>query len=156
MRSWYTRILLALILFALVANLATGGEITAEGKWQWILAVGGALFGIVVHIMGIRYVTLIRRKRERSSLLWARRGFIVGLLLVLLVAVDTFLGEADARVIKVMWQGGALLFFLSAAPFFFLLAFQRDASRLVARTGSSGRRRRNSSGVASSGVSASE
>ncbi len=146
MRSWATRILMALILLALVANLATGGQITAEGKWEWILAGTAGLFGFVVNILGIRAVTKIRSKRERSSLLWARRGFIVGLTLTLLVAADVFLGTKDNRVVQEMWKGGVLLFGINASPFFFLLAFQRDASRLVARSGSGGRRRGSSSG----------
>ena len=144
MRSWYTRILMALILLALVMNLFTGGKITDEGRWEWILAGGGTLFGVVVTILGTLYVTRIRAKRERSSLLWARRGFLVALTLILLVAADTFLGDQDNRVVEEIWKGGALLFLLSASPFFFLLAFYRDASRLTGRTGSGGRSRRSS------------
>ena len=142
MRSWYTRILLALIFLALVANLFTGGQLTEGGRWQWIVAAGGAVFGVVIHLMGILYVTRIRRKRERSSLLWARRGFAVGLTLVLVLAADTFLGDEKSRwIVSGLWMGGALMGALSAAPFFLMLTFQRDAARLVARTGTSSRRR---------------
>ena len=135
---------MALILLALVANLVTGGKITAEGKWEWILAGTATFFGVVINLLGIRFVTKIRAKRERSSLLWARRGFVVGLILTLLVAADVFLGTQQNRQIPHLWMGGVLMFGLNASPFFFLLAFQRDASRLVARTGVS--RRRSSGG----------
>jgi hypothetical protein len=144
MGSWYTRVLMALILLALVANLATGGELMAEGKWEWVFAGGGSIFGVVVHVLGIRYVSRIRAKRERTSLLWARRGFAVGLVLILLVIADTFFGNEENQVVKEMWKGGALLFILSAAPFFFLLGYARDAARLVARTGAGSRRRSSS------------
>jgi membrane protease YdiL (CAAX protease family) len=143
MKGLFTRILLVLVFLALLANLLAyllGGEsLASEHVLYWAVAAGGTLVGVVVNGAGIRYTSKGLRKREKSSFLWARRGFIVGFTIVLLVAADAvtsnqlLIRDVRGDPGSALWRAGLVLLLLSAGPLFFAIAFQREYRRTAAR-----------------------
>jgi hypothetical protein len=145
MRSWWTRVLLVLILVMLTGNLVAfmvGGEsLASEEVLYWVLVALGGLAGVVINALGIRLATKCRAKRDRSSYVWMRRGFAIGLLLTLLLCVDVLVGKR--LLVKDTLKAGLLMIMLATPAFFFLVSAYREYARVAAshRTGTGSRRR---------------
>jgi hypothetical protein len=158
MQSWWTRSLLILAIVLLSGNLVAfvvGGEsLASEEVLYWVLVGIGGLAGVVINGLGIRLTTKCLAKRERTSYLWARRGFLLGLLMTLIVAADVLIGKA-LLVVDPM-KAGIMLIMLAAAPFLFLLSAYRDYTRVVtsSRTGTGSHRRSRSKSKSESSPSA--
>jgi len=149
LKGLINRILLGLVVLLLGANLIvvqlSGESLMEQGTFEWTLFALAGMFGIICTVSGIRTTTKARRNRDKSSFVWARRGFVAALTVVLALIADAVTGDSLLDRATPTMRAAILILLVTGGPAFFAVAFHREYMRTRGSTSQDGGRRSGSS-----------
>ena len=135
MKGRFGKILLILVFLALVANLVvvviTNTSPVGEMAVRYIVFGSLVIANLIFAFAGITFVTKSHQMRERTSLVWARRGFIVyGLSTIILGLAPWLFYIYDSVPIEDrLFDVSLLLLLFGFTNGIFTLAFYREYLR---------------------------
>ncbi len=143
MKGIFARIMLVLVFLALVANLvvsAVTGQSAVTLSLARVLVFGAlAVANAVFAGAGVYYTTKARAKHEKSSLLWARRGFVWMIVFTAVLTISPwFFYRYDLSLDDRLFDISLLLLLTGVTAGIFTFAFYREYARAAGHHARSG------------------
>ena len=136
--------LIGLVVLLLGANLvvilATGQSPVGPETLEWALLGVVTLAAVALAVAGVRFTTKARRNRNRSSYLWARRGFVTALAVTLALLADAITGDPVLLRGSTRLDAAIMIALVAGGPAFFAVASHREYLRTRGASGSGERR----------------